>query len=292
MTNPGRHYDVAVAYRIYPKVAKPALGLPFSDDKYRLSEVCLQSFRKSLGNVRAKIWVLLDGCPPEYADLFRRYFAEQDLVLIPLPGVGNHQTFLRQIEILTGQEDADLVYFAEDDYFYLPDQFHLMIEFLKAYPDVDFVSPHDHLDCYTMELHHRRQWLRVFGNHHWKTAGSTCLTFLTSKEKLKKTQAIFRSYGQRNFDSSLWLCLTKESLMRPFDFCRWAMRQPILLKVVAKAWLFGWAQILFGKRRKLWTPAPGIATHMDANALAPTIDWETLMREEGAALRPEVLKHF
>ncbi len=69
-----QNYDVAIAYRIYPKVAKPAAGLPFSDDKYRMAEVCLQSFRRSLGDLRVKIWVLLDGCPPSYADLFRSYF--------------------------------------------------------------------------------------------------------------------------------------------------------------------------------------------------------------------------
>jgi hypothetical protein len=75
MSSPAGRYDVAVVYRIYPKVAKPALGLPFSDDKERLSEVCLQSFRRSLGTLRAKVWVLLDGCPPQYADMFRRVFA-------------------------------------------------------------------------------------------------------------------------------------------------------------------------------------------------------------------------
>src|SRR5438270_8704113 len=93
MNGVAKKYDVAIAYRIYPKVAKPALGLPFSDDKYRLAEVCLESFRRSLGNLQAKIWVLLDGCPPHYTDLFRKYFDPEDLTLIPLQGVGNYQTF-------------------------------------------------------------------------------------------------------------------------------------------------------------------------------------------------------
>jgi hypothetical protein len=100
MSGDSRKYDVAVAYRIYPKMAKPALGLPFSDDKERLSEVCLQSFRRSLGDLRAKIWVLLDDCPPHYEEMFRRVFAPEDLVLEPLPGIGNQGTFNRQIEIL------------------------------------------------------------------------------------------------------------------------------------------------------------------------------------------------
>jgi hypothetical protein len=288
MSGQARKYDVAVVYRIYPKVAKPALGLPFSDDKERLSEICLQSFRQSLGDLRAKVWVLLDGCPPQYAEMFHNVFAPEDLVLERLPGIGNHGTFNRQIEILLQQEDADLVYFAEDDYFYLPKQFKLMTEFMRASADVDFVSPFDHLDCYTLELHRRPTWLRVFQNHHWRTAASTCLTFLTRRSTLRETEWIFRSYARRNYDCSLWLSLTKENVFRPWDLMRWSVRQPLLVKIIAKAWLYGAPQILFGKRRKLWTPVPAIATHLDFNALSPTIDWAALMRAGANSISEKV----
>jgi hypothetical protein len=63
-------YDLVIAYRIYPKVAKPAQGLPFSQDKLMLAEICLRSFKEALGGLRVKLWALLDGCPNEYADLF------------------------------------------------------------------------------------------------------------------------------------------------------------------------------------------------------------------------------
>lgn len=280
MSSPARKYDLAVAYRIYPEVSKPALGLPFSNSKDRLSEVCLQSFRRSLGDLRVKVWVLLDGCPPGYEEMFRRVFAPEDLVLEALPKIGNHGTFERQIDILLKQEDADLVYFAEDDYFYLPDQFKLMTEFLHSNPNVDFVSPFDHLDCYTLELHRRPAWLRVFQNRHWRTAASTCLTFLTTRSTLQETQRIFRTYSGRNFDCSLWLSLTKQNVLRPWDVLRWTVRRPHLAKIIAKAWLFGWSQILFGKQYMLWSPIPGIATHLDCNALSPTIDWSALMQEQ------------
>ncbi len=289
MSEPTRKYDIAVVYRIYPKMSKPALGLPFSDSKERMAEVCLQSFRRSLGDLRAKVWVLLDGCPPSYADMFRRAFAAEDLVLEPLPGIGNHGTFNRQIEILLEQEDAELIYFAEDDYFYLPGQFKLMTDFIRENPDADFVSPYDHMDCYTMELHRRRTWLRVFQDRHWRTAASTCLTFLTTRSTLRKTQRIFHSYARRNFDCSLWLSLTKENVLRPVDSLRWTVRQPFLMKVVAKAWLYGAPQILFGKRHKLWSPVPGIATHLDFHAMSPGIDWPALMRAE--AVTGSILPH-
>jgi len=279
-------YDIAVAYRIYPKVAESALGLPFSDDKFRLSEICLRSFKESLGGARVKVWALLDGCPNEYGDLFRRYFDAQDLVLISLPHVGNQATFAAQIDILLGQEDSDLVYFAEDDYFYLQGQFHCMIDFLRVHKDAHFASPYDHLDCYTLDLHRQPKWLKVHGGRHWRTAASTCLTFLTRRQTLRETQAVFRDYKRRSLDCSLWLSLTKRRVFNPYFFRRKLVREPFFCKIIFKSWLYYWRQILFGRKWTLWIPIPGVATHLDSRALSPTIDWIGLMREraEGMAL--------
>jgi hypothetical protein len=279
-----KHYDLAIAYRIYPKVAKTAHGLPFSEDKLRLAEICLRSFRESLAKLRVKVWVLLDGCPQEYGGLFRKYFDEEDTVLLPLPGVGNRATFGKQVNILLEQEASELVYFAEDDYVYLPGQFPRMLEFLLAYPDVNFVSPYDHLDCYSLEIHRHPKWVRVHGGHHWRTAASTCLTVLTRKETLRRTRAIFASYCRQNHDCSLWLSLTKKSLFDPAQFLRFAFFQPHVAKIIAKAWLHGWRQILFGQQMRLWVPIPGIATHLDINALSPAVDWTEQMKEQADAI--------
>ena len=276
-------YDLAVAYRIYPAVSKPALGLPFSEDKYLLSEVCLRSFKESLGCLRAKIWVLLDGCPPEYEALFRKYFAREDLKFVRLNSIGNQATFSNQIEILLEQQEADFVYFAEDDYFYLPNQFRLMLDFLAANADVDFVSPYDHLDCYTLDLHHGPKWLKTHGSRHWRTAASTCLTFLTKKETLAKCETVFRSYVRGNNDCALWLTLTKRRVFNPLAGARYFLRGQFYWKILVKAWLYGWRQILFGRRLRLWVPVPGIATHLDSNALSPNIDWRRLMQQTAEA---------
>lgn len=282
-------FDIAIAYRIYPKVAKPAVGLPFSDDKLRLTEVCLRSLRESLKGLRVKLWVLLDGCPDSYADLFAKYFDARDLVLVRLPGIGNLATFGKQIEILLAQTDSDLVYFAEDDYFYLPNQFSQMVEFLRAHDDVDFISPYDHLDCYTLEIHRRPKWIRVHAGHHWRTAASTCLTFLARKQTLLRNEGIFRSYCRGNYDCSLWLSLTKFAIFDPAQVLSFAYKRPWLARIIAKAWLYGWTQILFGTRAKLWVPVPGIATHLDTRALSPTIDWSTLMFQQAEYIESEKL---
>ncbi len=275
-------YDLAVAYRIYPKVARPALGLPLSHDKLQLADACLRSFRESLGTLRVKLWVLLDACPPEYEEMLFRYFDREQLVLIPLQKTGNLGTFEQQIDILSNQTDSELVYFAEDDYFYLPDQFRAMVDYLRAHDDVDFVTPYDHLDCYNLELHDYPKRLRVSANRHWRTAGSTCLTFLTSRRTLQQTAHVFRTYGLKNSDASLWLSLTKHGVWNPFTLSRYAIKNPWLAKIVVKAWLHGWRQILFGERRHLWVPVPGIATHLDVNALSPSVDWRSLIEQQAS----------
>jgi hypothetical protein len=272
-------YDLAIAYRVYPVVSTPARRLPFGDDKYLLSEMCFRSFKESLGTLRAKIWVLLDGCPREYEGLFRRYVDAGDLVIVRLDRAGNRATFAKQIEILLEQGDAEVVYFAEDDYFYLPGQFQEMLEFLTAHADVDFISPHDHPDCYRLHLHRDPKWLRTCGSHHWRTAASTCLTFLTRKEALAKHESVFRSYARGNDDCAMWLSLTKRRVFNPVSPVRYLFQGQFYWKILVKAWLYGWRQILFGRRRRLWVPVPGIATHLDATGLGPNVDWIALMKQ-------------
>jgi len=273
-------YDLAVAYRIYPEVAQSALGLPASEDKLRLSEMCLRSFKDSLAGIRVKLWVLLDGCPKEYEDLFRRYFDAEDLILIPLSGCGNQGTFAKQLDILLQQRESEIVYFAEDDYFYVPGQFHCMIEFLLGSDEVHFVSPYDHLDYYTMALHHAPRKVTERAGRQWKTAASTCMTFLTRRETLRKTQSIFRNYKRRSLDCSLWLSLSRERVFNPFFFAKNLFREPLFCKVILKSWRHFWRQLLFGGRWNLWVPVPAVATHLDANALAPNVDWRTLMEQQ------------
>lgn len=272
-------YDLAVAYRIYPGVSKiPAM---FPEDKLRLARFCLRSFRASLGSLRAKMFVLLDGCPPEFERLFTECFESPNLELIRLPGIGNRQTFSRQIEILLNQDYAEAVYFAEDDYFYLPAQFEAMLHFMRDNPDADFISPYYHPDYYSLPLHSGPQVTREHENRNWRTAASTCLTFLTTKPLLAKTKRIFQTYALGNPDVCLWLSLTKEAVLSPDIIWRCFRARIALGGIVALSWLYGWPQILAGQRRKLWFPNPSIATHMEQRFLAPGIDWKAHFESAG-----------
>lgn len=273
-------YDLTVAYRIYPGVSK--IPPVFSDNKLKLSEFCLKSFKDSLGDLKVKMIVLLDNCPAEYNKLFEKYFAPEDLHLIQLEGIGNQATFNLQIKALLDQNYSERVYFAEDDYFYLPHQFKEMITFMDSNDDVDFVSAYDHLDYYNHPLHQHNYETRSTDTRKWRTANSTCLTFLTTKKTLRESKKVLKTYVYGNYDSSMWLALTKFQL-NPLNM----RKSTEMRKIIFRAWRDSWRQIIRGKRFKLWTPLPSIATHMENNCIAPGVDWKDIMAREAIKIDPE-----
>src|SRR4051812_42796696 len=88
-----RPFDLAVCYRIYPGVSRdPLFGFK---EKLPLARLNLETFKESLGGLKIKLWVLLDNCPPTYAELFKSIFPDTAMELIPLAGEGNGPTFRR-----------------------------------------------------------------------------------------------------------------------------------------------------------------------------------------------------
>ena len=239
--------DLAVAYRIYPGVSRsPAF---FSTDKFKLSEMCLRSFKGALGRLKVKIWALLDGCPPEYEELFRSTFLGSDLEIISLDGIGNYATFSLQIDILARQAEAPYVYFAEDDYFYLPDALQKMVAFMREHKDVDFVTPYDHPDSYYTSSRFERHLVRPYGDRYWRTASSTCLTFLTSRQNLVRTQSAFRTYSRGNWDCPVWLSLTQKYELLSL---RVHWRDPSRFSLLRLTLKWGYKVLLFARRYRLW----------------------------------------
>lgn len=273
------NYDLAVAYRIYPEITRsPPI---YVNNKYKLSKFCLKSFKDSLGRLKIKIWALLDNCPEEYEELFREHFEDSDLEIINLSGIGNKATFDLQMKILLEQNVSEIIYFAEDDYYYFPNQFEKMISFLKNDSDVDFLTPYDHVDYYTNELHKYKSKIKIFENKHWRSVASTCCTFLTTKDNLLKTKNVFSLYSEDKLgDLSTFLCLTKKWVFNLFKITRFYVKNRELFYHFYIAWRYGWKQILFGKRWKLWGPMPTIGTHMECEFLAPTIEWDKIFKEK------------
>ncbi|MCM8809183.1 MAG: glycosyltransferase family 2 protein [Candidatus Omnitrophica bacterium] len=270
-------FDLCIAYRINAQNSKVKRPI-FQSDKLNLSKLCLESFKRALGNLKFKLIVIFDRCPSLYEDLFLQKFNKEDLEFIHIEKVmskiygNNAYTFLRQIDILVNQTYSENVYFAEDDYLYIPNGIAILLEFLKK-TKADFVTPYDHLDYYTLNLHNYKKEVIQYGNYLWKSVGSTCCTFLSTIKTLRETRHILEKYKFIS-DASMWFILTKKKKIFPFKF----LRHNFLM------WAFGCKQLLFGKKYTLWAPQPSIATHMVNKFLAPGVNWnnfiEKLLKEE------------
>ncbi len=272
--------DIAIAYRIYPGVSKTPII--FSDDKLKLTEVGVSTLKKSLGGLNPKVFFLLDNCPLAYEAMIKKYFSEEEAVFIHYEGIGNLATFGKQIDLLLSQTDSEIVMFAEDDYIYKTEELTKAIALFSTGKGIDFVTPYDHSDSYSLPIHTRHSYeIRISAGLHWRTSASTCLTFLTTKKTLKKTESVFRSYCHNNWDSSLWFALTKYNVLSLKSMFL-LFNDTFLLKTVVKSWHYGWRQILFGKHYKLWQPMPSIATHMEKTGLAPNVDWRKVITQNNS----------
>ncbi|MCF7708348.1 MAG: glycosyltransferase family 2 protein [Verrucomicrobia bacterium] len=270
-------YDLAVAYRIYPCVSK--VPPVFGDDKLRLARMCLKSFKAALGGLKAKVFVILDGCPSAYARMFKEHFDAEDLELIQVRSEGNLATFGRQIDLLLNQDAAEFVYFAEDDYFYFPGALVKMLAFMKENRNADFVTAYDHGDYYTSALQRTGGAKLEFESIKWRSVCSTCLTFLTKKSVLREAAPVLRSYCRKNPDTGVWIALTHidgtgtlKSLLR---VC------PDVKSVfyIAAAWWFFPGRMAAKKRFVLWAPVPTLAAHMESDYLPPKYDWGKILEE-------------
>lgn len=266
-------YDLTIAYRIYPLISKvPAI---YPNDKYKMSEICIKSFAKAIENINVKLYVILDNCPSEYMKLFKDNLKSDKIHIqfILTSGIGNGRTFGVQLTVLTNS-DTEYVYFAEDDYFYLENSITDLLKFSKE-NKIDYSTPYDHLDYYNHKLHlDKSQKVKEFNGIKYYTQKTTTMTFMANREKLIKDFAVFKSYTDNNWDNSMWLSLTSNKLINPFEFMRLALSDSQMLKMYIKSFIHTPKQLFNFNKRELWVPKPGTATHLDNKFLGPNIDWE------------------
>lgn len=269
-------FDLAVAIRIYPGISKEPVF--FQDSKFTMVENTLMSFLRGIGGLRVKFYLLLDHCPIEYYQLVEKLLADQEFQIVEIEGKGGNQiTFDRQIDLLLAQNDSENIMFVEDDYLYTKGAIEDSVRFLQT-EGVDFVSPYDHMDYYTMWLHNHPVNIRFFEGRHWREANSTTLTFLTTKSVLRKTQRYFRTFSKKNWDCSIFWTLCKYhifSLRTIIKFARFAIKgDTFFIKAWLRTWYFTPLANIFTRKYYLWTPIPSGATHLQEGGLAPNIDWE------------------
>lgn len=263
-------YDLVVAYRICPKLSKNSAG-PITD-KFEFSKFCLDSFKKSLRGLKVKVYVLLDNCPKEYEELFTNNFDKEDLEIIHT-NLGNKGTFEKQIELLLGQNESEIIYFAEDDYFYIK-EIKNMVDLVKS-SKTDFVTPYEHPACYT-DGHVIKNETVIFEKQKYVSVQHACLTFMTTKKSLLKNKRYLLIFSRWfGSDFVVWGCITLGAnyfkyIKLLFNYKSYTLEN---FKVYGSMFLFAIHRFIFNKKYKLFMPVNSFGTHMERNFLAPGIDW-------------------
>jgi hypothetical protein len=167
---------------------------------------------------------------------------------------------------------------------YLPRSLERAVNFMRRHPEADFVTAYDHADFHSKYVH-RFSGMEFFeDNCRWRTVASTCLTFMARRESVAESAAVFKTYN-KNPDLAIWMALTKKRVCNPWSWIRSLGDGLYFPASHALAWRYAWRQILFGKRRTLWSPEPALITHMENSGLAPGVDWEKIYWERAKALQ-------
>ncbi len=134
--------------------------------------------------------------------------------------------------------DSDLIYFLENDYLHQHGWVSKVLELYNSPHQFDIVSLYDHKDKYILPMYHDLQSrLLLSHSHHWRTAPSSCASFIVSKAELER------------------------------DFDIWAS---------GKTDYHFFTQLTQKRGRVLLTPIPGLSTHSMEGYLSPSVDWAPL----------------
>jgi hypothetical protein len=143
------------------------------------------------------------------------------------------------IQLDRAKNQNDLIWFQEDDYVYLKDVGQKIESALK---ELEFVSPYDHREFYMFntDFHKGPFDIKLIDEQHWRTIDFNTMTWGCHSSKLIKYWDTLHLHGF--WDRDTWDDMAKQGA-------------------------------------KLWSPIPGLATHMHKDFLSPGIDWERRFRE-------------
>ncbi|KKP88977.1 MAG: hypothetical protein UR93_C0005G0033 [Berkelbacteria bacterium GW2011_GWA2_35_9] len=216
-----------------------------SEKKERLSnatkEHCLTIFLREFDREDNQIEIVADNVTEKKLKDF--IFSQQKKNLsIEETALGNTQSFKYVLKKACQLDDLDeMIFFAEDDYLYLPNSDQVLKEGLGR---ADYVSLYDHPDKYQDGLNPfvkdggEKTKVILTQSSHWKFTNSSTMTFASQVKTLK---ADYKLWERRLVDTY------------PYDF---------------KAF-----RDLRRRGRKLITPIPSLSTHAEPKFLAPLIDW-------------------
>ena len=271
-------YELAIAHRVCPALAKVAVAY---DNKLDMVKATARSLADALNGIRTKLVVIFDGCDETYEKVFEEIFGKGHVdgvcyECVRTSAIGNHATYARQHEILSALVDeAENLYFSEDDYIYRREAFRAMMDFLKE-SGVDFVTPLDHPDRYSHFIpESRKVEIRVSDYCHWREVGTTCCTFMTTSRIFRSAHRLLECYGRGGCDGTLWLGLTKDYVFHVHVILWMLLRYMMGLDntwakcIAVSAWKYHNVKLLFSRRYHLWGPMPTLAVHLAKSSLPP-----------------------
>lgn len=145
---------------------------------------CFKNFIDVFGSENLKI--VADNVNDKTKDFIKNYDVQYT-------SLGNAQSLKYAIDQAINTEE-DFIYFAEDDYLYLPNAKDLILDgFLNK--SIDYISLYDHPDKYS-ESYSFGETSKVYRTNksHWRETQSTCMTFAARKSALKRDIDIWHQY--------------------------------------------------------------------------------------------------
>lgn len=208
---------------------------------------CLKNFLSVFGP--EGFFIFADNCKSETTEGLR------ELGLTPfVTSLGNSKSWRYAAEYaMNNFKDDDVVYFVEDDYLHLPKSREILLEGIAI---ADYVSLYDPPDKYVDSdkggnpfIHGGGENTKVLltAGSHWKITNSTTMTFAVKIRTLRE-------------DKKIWWEFTRECCR---DF-------PAFQRLCGIGSL---KNRFLGKKRKIITPIPSLATHIELKYLAPLTDW-------------------
>lgn len=168
----------------------------YQEDKYKLNELCLQSFVEAFKDVKPKMIFLNDFCDMRYGDMIRSIVPFE--FQVEPSEIGINETMLRSYELAYAQDDDIL--FQECDYLYRPGTGKALIEGLN---ELTLVSPYDHLNFYVDKtLHSNQVILELVGDTHWRSTERNTMTFAIKNRVFKDNYKRFKHWGY--LDGDIW----------------------------------------------------------------------------------------
>lgn len=197
---------------------------------------CLQNFITVFNS--HDITLVADGVADDVAEKLQNLYPNLDIRRTNYGS--NAGSFLYCLEEAVKLAPNTMVYFVEDDYLHHEGADVILEQGLNS---CAYVSLYDHPDKYWQDNADIRAKIIMTEDCHWRTTGSTTMTFASRSGFLAEDKSIFYQW-----------CGGADNWTHDFQ----------LFTELAK-------------KRGLITPMPGYATHLDTWVIAKIVDWEAVL---------------